>query len=91
MTEDIRTKIDYLYQSNMPKNQKNFKKSLTISPVVNAADGYDYLDQQYSSERPVSREDLFDSSTRNITMINNTIKDINHKIKKIKKSSKTRS
>jgi hypoxanthine phosphoribosyltransferase len=91
MTEDIRTKIDYLYQNNIPKSNKNTKKSLTISPVVYTTDGYEYLDQQYSSVRPKSEEDIYDSSNRNITMINNTIKDINHKIRKIKKSSKTRS
>jgi hypothetical protein len=91
LNEDIRSKIDYLYQSNMPKNGKlPGKKSLTLSPIVNTLDDYEHL-YCCSEERDKSEEILIDNSSRNITMINNTIKDINHKIKKLKKSSRTRS
>ena len=91
LNEDIRSKIDYLYQSNMPKNGKLAgKKSLTLSPIVNTLDDYEHL-YCCSEERDKSEEIMVDNSSRNITMINNTIKDINHKIKKLKKSSRTRS
>ena len=91
LNEDIRSKIDYLYQSTMPKNSKgNLKKSLTISPIVNQLEGYESLDA-CTTEKVKSHEIIIDNSNRNISMINDTIKDINHKIKKLKRSSRTRS
>lgn len=91
LNEDIRSKIDYLYQSSMPKQTKGvLKKSLTISPIVNQLEGYESLDA-CTEKVYKSHELIIDNSNRNISMINDTIKDINHKIKKLKRSSRTRS